>query len=154
MGSEDAMRAVEKVLKGLLMLVMVAVLSVLLGFVVERLWNWLMPGIFGLRTITYWQAVGLFFLSKLLLGGFPGRGGGGRGRGFRNRGWKQRMEKRWAGMSDEEREKFRAGMRGRHGCGWGPEDRERFRDEVRSRWGRGRDWREPGEPRADEKETV
>ena len=72
------MRFFEKFFKGLMMLLLVAVLSVLLGFVVERLWNWLMPGIFGLRTITYWQAVGLFFLSKLLLGGFHPRGGGGR----------------------------------------------------------------------------
>jgi hypothetical protein len=137
------MRVFEKVLKGLMMLVMVAVMSVLLGFVVERLWNWLMPGIFGLRTITYWQGVGLFFLSKLLLGGFP-RGGGGRGRGYRNRGWKQRMERKWTGMSDEERAKFRAGMRGRHGF-WGPEERERFRAEVSERWGGGRGWCRPEE---------
>jgi hypothetical protein len=36
------------------------------------LWNWLMPLIFGLPTLTYWQAVGLFILSKILLGGFGG----------------------------------------------------------------------------------
>jgi hypothetical protein len=142
------MRVIERVFKGLTMLVMVAAVSVLLGFVVEHLWNWLMPGIFGVRTITYWQAVGLFFLSKLLLGGFPR--GGGRGRG--ERGWKRRMEKRWEGMSEEEREKLRAGMRGRHGCGWGREDKERFREEMRSRWGRGR--REPGDGEGSAKETV
>jgi hypothetical protein len=150
------MRVIEKVFKGLMMLVMVAAVSVLLGFVVEHLWNWLMPGIFGVRTITYWQAVGLFFLSKLLLGGFPR--GGGRGRG--DRGWKRRMEKRWTGMSEEEREKLRAGMRGgmrgRYGCDWGREDNERFREEMRSRWGYGppRRPRGAGEDEASAKERV
>ena len=32
------------------------------GFVVTHLWNYLMPGLFGLRTITFWQAVGLMVL--------------------------------------------------------------------------------------------
>ncbi len=45
------------------------------GFVVMHLWNWLMPVIFGLTTITFWQAVGLFILSKILLSGFHGKGG-------------------------------------------------------------------------------
>ena len=30
------------------------------------LWNWLMPAIFGLGTISFWQAFGLAFLSGLL----------------------------------------------------------------------------------------
>jgi len=38
------------------------------GIVVRALWNWLMPDIFGLPTITYWQAFGLVILAKLLLG--------------------------------------------------------------------------------------
>ncbi len=49
-------------------------LAVLFGFVIMWLWNWLMPELFGLTTLTYWQAVGLFILLKLLLGGC-GRGG-------------------------------------------------------------------------------
>lgn len=44
-------------------------LAILFGFVIMWLWNWLMPEIFGLTTLTYWQAVGLFILFKLLLGG-------------------------------------------------------------------------------------
>lgn len=44
-------------------------LAILFGFVIMWLWNWLMPEIFGLITITYWQAVGLFILFKLLIGG-------------------------------------------------------------------------------------
>lgn len=45
---------------------------VLFGFVIMWLWNWLMPEIFGLITITYWQAVGLLILFKILFGGFGG----------------------------------------------------------------------------------
>lgn len=44
-------------------------LAILFGFVIMWLWNWLMPGIFGLPALTYWQAVGLFILLKILLGG-------------------------------------------------------------------------------------
>lgn len=48
-------------------------LAILLGFVIMWLWNWLMPDLFGLSTITYWQAVGLFILAKILIGGCGGR---------------------------------------------------------------------------------
>ncbi|WP_109301243.1 hypothetical protein [Aquimarina sp. AU474] len=44
-------------------------LVILFGFVIMWLWNWLMPEIFGLTTLTYWQAVGLFILLKILVGG-------------------------------------------------------------------------------------
>lgn len=50
-------------------------LGILLGFVVMWLWNWLMPELFGLPTIVYWQAVGLFILAKILIGGCGGRSG-------------------------------------------------------------------------------
>ena len=42
--------------------------ALLLGFGVMWLWNWLMPEIFGLTTIGYWQAIGLFALAKILFG--------------------------------------------------------------------------------------
>ena len=38
------------------------------GLLIQLLWNWLMPDIFGLRNITYLQAVGLLILSRLLFG--------------------------------------------------------------------------------------
>jgi hypothetical protein len=41
----------------------------LFGAVVMWLWNWLMPAIFHLGIITYWQAVGLAVLGRLLFGG-------------------------------------------------------------------------------------
>jgi len=42
------------------------ILAFLFGFFVMLLWNWLMPDIFGLGTITYWQSWGLVLLAHLL----------------------------------------------------------------------------------------
>jgi hypothetical protein len=73
------------------------------GFLVMSLWNWLAPAVFGLHVITFWQALGLLVLSKILFGGFRGRPGiGGH--------WRSRMKERWQQMTPEEREKFRAGL--------------------------------------------
>ena len=51
----------------------------LFGFIVKVLWNWLMPDIFGLKQITYWQAWGLLILSCILFGRLGGGGNGGSG---------------------------------------------------------------------------
>jgi hypothetical protein len=72
------------------------------GWVVMALWNWLMPALFsGTNQINYLQALGLLVLSKILFGGF-------RGRGCHGRCHRHRLEQ----MTPEEREKFQAGMRG------------------------------------------
>jgi hypothetical protein len=103
-------------LKMLKVLLIVVVAGAVLGFVIMHLWNWLMPSLFGLNVITFWQALGLFVLGKLLLGGFH-RHHGGRPR------WGRQMRERWEQMSSEERERFRAGMRGHRGCGFvSPDD--------------------------------
>ena len=62
------------------------------GFIVQLLWNWLLPDIFSLRRITFLEALGLLALSRILFGGF-GRGGGSshtewRRRGDRKEWWK------------------------------------------------------------------
>jgi len=83
--------------------VLMAVLGVLLfGFIVMRLWNWLMPPLFSLHAITFVQALGLLILGKILFGGFHRGGGHAR--------WRSGMRERWARMTPEQREKFRAGM--------------------------------------------
>ncbi len=53
---------------GLVLLGVAAVsgLAYFVGWVIMLLWNWLMPDIFGLKTISLWQALGLFILAKLL----------------------------------------------------------------------------------------
>lgn len=48
----------------------------LMGYVLMRLWNWLMPDLFGLTTVGYWQAVGILVLAKLIFG--FGTGGSGK----------------------------------------------------------------------------
>ncbi|MCD4834450.1 MAG: hypothetical protein K8R31_11685 [Bacteroidales bacterium] len=40
------------------------------GYFVMLLWNWLMPTLFGLITITFWQAAGIVLLARLIFGGF------------------------------------------------------------------------------------
>ena len=40
----------------------------LLGLPLMLLWNWLMPIIFGLPVLTFWQAVGINFLASILFG--------------------------------------------------------------------------------------
>lgn len=87
------------------------VAAAVLGFVVMRLWDWVMPPVFGLHAIGYWQALALLVLTRILFGGFR-RGFGGFGPGMH---WRRRMMERWAQMTPEEREKFREGMKGR--CG-------------------------------------
>lgn len=46
--------------------------AILFGYLVMWLWNNLIPDIFGLGEINYWQAIGLFILAKILCGGFGG----------------------------------------------------------------------------------
>src|SRR6266705_3758568 len=99
------MRRFLRVLK---FVVIAALIIAVLSFVVMRLWNWLTPALFGWHMITFWQAVGILILSKILLGGFRGRPGW-------HPYWRRRMMERWEHMTPEEREKFKEGMRGR--CG-------------------------------------
>ncbi|SRR6266700_329638 len=84
------------------------------GEVVMHLWNWLLPTLFGLRLITFWQALGLLALCRILFGGL-GIGGG------RRSNFRRRMSERWEQMSPEEQEKFRQSFRGRCGSFEPPE---------------------------------
>jgi hypothetical protein len=87
----------------------IAVFTALGGTVVMLLWNWLLPTLFGLRSITFWQAIGLLALCRILFGGF------GLGRGSHRSNFRRRMAERWEQMTPEEREKLRQGFYGR--CG-------------------------------------
>ena len=78
------------------------------GEIVMHLWNWLAPELFGLRAVTFWQALGLLALCRILFGGFGLSGNASR----RSR---RRMFERWEQMSPEERERFRHGLHGRGG---------------------------------------
>jgi len=58
-----------------------ALFALVFGWLVMLLWNWLMPAIFHLGEISYWQAFGLVILAKLIFGGMHAPRGSGRGRG-------------------------------------------------------------------------
>lgn len=53
-------------------LVTAVLLGFIFGIVVQYLWNWLMPELFGLAKITYWQAFGIVILAHLIFGSFGG----------------------------------------------------------------------------------
>jgi len=93
-----------RILKFPLLAVLFVVVLAGLGFVVTGLWNWLMPALFGLKLIGYWQAVGLIILSKILFGGFRASGGRG-GRRLHD------VRERWKQRTPEEREKLRQQLR-------------------------------------------
>lgn len=84
--------------------------AVVFGFsyVVMLLWNAVIPAITGFKLISFWQAMGLLVLSKILFGGL--RMGGG--------GHKMQWKQKWQGMSPEERERFKAEWKQRCGRGW------------------------------------
>jgi hypothetical protein len=104
------------VLRGLGFALIAVLFVTAVGAIVMLLWNSLLPSLFGLRAIGFWEALGLLVLARILFGGFRGRGGW-------HWGWRHRMHERWAQMTPEERAKFREGMRSR--CGhWGQPDEQ------------------------------
>jgi hypothetical protein len=102
--------------KRLILIAPLVILGILLfiaigGEVVRLLWNGLLPPIFGWRQVSFWQALGILALCRVLFGGF-GHHGSHRSR------FRRRMAERLDHMTPEERERLRQDMRGR--CGFGP----------------------------------
>ena len=87
----------------------IVVFSFIGGEIVKLLWNWLTPPLFGWRTITFWQALGLLALCRILFGGLGLHRSGG--------GFRRRMEERWNVMTPEERERHRQRIREKFGLG-------------------------------------
>jgi len=91
--------------KKMLWIVPLATLAMVLfaalgGYIVMWLWNWLLPGLFGWRLITFWQALALLALCRILFGRIGGRR-------FSRSNFRERMRGRWERMTPEEREKVR-----------------------------------------------
>ncbi len=76
-----------------------------LGFGVMLLWNWLVPELFHGPVITFWQALGLFILCKLLFGGFMKDND--KKNSWKRRKW-ERMQAKMEHMSPEEKEKLKS----------------------------------------------
>ncbi len=77
----------------------------LVGVITMTLWNWLVPALFNGPAITFWQALGLLVLSKIIFSSW----GGGRCRP-KSHEWKQRFNEKLASMSPEQRERFKQRM--------------------------------------------
>ena len=103
-------------LKKMILIAPLAIVGLLLfvaigGQVVMLLWNWLLPTLFGWRQITFWQALGILALSRILVGGFGHHGS-------HRSGFRRRMSEHWDQMSPDERERLRQRVRER--CGFDP----------------------------------
>ena len=93
-----------------MLMLTIAVIAVM-SLAVMLLWNALLPQLFHVPALQFWQAVAVLLLSRILFGGL--RRGGWHGP------WRQRMwRERWEQMSPEERERLRERF-GRR-CGHGP----------------------------------
>jgi hypothetical protein len=80
------------------------------GEIVLQLWNWLLPPLFGWRQITFWQALGILVLCRVLFGGLGSHGSG-------RSNFRRRLDERCGHMTPEDRERFRQRMRERFGFG-------------------------------------
>lgn len=102
------------VAKGAAFVVFALAFVAVLSFVVMSLWNALLPQLFHAPTLDFWQAAGLLILTRILVGGFRGRGGW---HGHGHPGWRRQWREHWENMTPEERERLRAKYG--HRCGWG-----------------------------------
>lgn len=79
-----------------------------LGFGVRELWNCLIPDLFNGPVVSFWQALGLCLLGKLLFGWHGGGGGNKFGRAM---DWRRKMQEKMEHMTPEERDKVREKLR-------------------------------------------
>ena len=114
------------------------------SLVVMLLWNAIVPGITGWAALTYWKAMGLLVLSKILFSGFPCRRGGHGGPPWaqgRHAGMRMAW---WRNLSEEEREQWKE-RRKEWQATWAamaPEDRAKLKETWKARcggWQQGKD---------------
>lgn len=100
----------KKGLKVIMWTLLCVAFGLLFGYITMLLWNWLVPSLFSGPVITFWQALGLLVLSKILFGSFGGGKHGKCGCGDGSH-WKSRYYQKMSGMSPEDRERFKAKMK-------------------------------------------
>jgi hypothetical protein len=97
----------------ILFLLFIFAVIVPLGFIIMALWNNILAVIFPIAMINFWQALGIFLLSRILFGGFPGKPRwAGHGR---RRQEMEEMRNKWFNLSPEERKNFKYDWKNR--CG-------------------------------------
>ena len=100
-------RGPYKFLKGAFFLAAMIGFFLLAATFVMLLWNALLPDLFDWKTIGFFQAVGLLFLTRILFGGFRWHRGNSRWSGKRRGAWRRK----WSALSEEEKEIFKAKWR-------------------------------------------
>jgi Ca2+/H+ antiporter, TMEM165/GDT1 family len=99
----------------LLFLLFIFAVIVPLGFIIMALWNNILAVIIPVTMINFWQALGIFLLSRILFGGFPGKPGWvGHGR---RRHEMAEMRNKWFNLSQEEKTQFKQDLQNRFGKG-------------------------------------
>lgn len=86
---------------GLIRLAFIAGVFVL-GLVVMLLWNAILPEVIGVRSISFWQSMGILVLSKILFGGFHGHD-----RHHEHPNYRKEMREKWMTLSPEEKAEMR-----------------------------------------------
>lgn len=76
------------------------------SLVVMLLWNALLPSLFGIAALSYWQAMGLLLLCRILFGGLGVGLMGMAGMRRAHMHHEKRMARHWHAMSEQEREEF------------------------------------------------
>ncbi len=79
------------------------VFMALVGTVVMLLWNSILPKITGFKAITFWEALGIFLLFRILFGSIRHGFGLGKKRGSHRKKWKEK----WKHMTEEDKENFK-----------------------------------------------
>ncbi len=96
--------------RGFFFFLFIIVAMLALGGVIMGLWNAILPELVHVSEITYWQALGLLVLCRILFGGFR-FGGGHRKPPFGKPQWKEKF----MNMSEEEKAAFKTKWKER--CG-------------------------------------
>ena len=99
---DDGKRKKNFILRAIFIPILIAGGIFLFGEIVMLLWNAILPQVTGVRYITYWQAVGILVLAKILFGGYHGIH-----RRHNMHDHRNEIREKWNHLSPEEREKLR-----------------------------------------------
>ena len=81
----------------------------LVSFIVMMLWNSILVEVTSVKPLSFWQAVGLLILTRILFGGIWR---GEKKHHAHKSKWKNKWKEKWMNLSDEEREAIKAKWKG------------------------------------------
>jgi Ca2+/H+ antiporter, TMEM165/GDT1 family len=113
--------------KAIMVLLFASIFLAGFSFIIMSLWNNVLVSVVSVHAISFWQALGIFALCKILFGGFPAGRFGWKNAGNRWGRDMHGMREKWMSMSDEEREKFKQDWKTR--CGGRSREKEATKSE-------------------------